>query len=153
MKRLSIWIVAACALAACGKVAPETEQSAEDAPAAFVINDLADNDIQIQGCSRTLSRESASAGAVFAEDAVDAGAIGFVRINGALIVVNLVSGNSSVEGGTRTFEDATHTTRIVETIVAGAAHEESDSVEETGTLEVTHHGAAQTLNVVGGTAC
>jgi predicted small lipoprotein YifL len=153
MRRM-IFALTALALAACGKVAPEETPVAAAAPS-FTIDDLSENDAQIQGCSRGLSRQGApvSASMVFAEDAVDQGAKGFIRIDGALINVDLVSSTSSETGGARVFEDATQTTRILETLVTGAAHEEADSVEESGTLAVTHGGATQTLNVVGGTAC
>jgi len=152
-------LLIAAALAACAP--PHAATTATNAatstasPAAFVINDLAEHDGDIQGCSVMLSRADArpSAGDIFREDGVESGAKGFVRIDGALIQVDLVRSDQNEKGGTRTFADKTHATQIVETLTTGAAHQESDSVEQSGTLAVTHNGATQTLRVAGGTAC
>src|SRR5262249_9987706 len=120
----------------------------------FAVQPLLENDGNIQGCTRMLSRVGApSAGDIFREDGVDTGAKGFLRIDGALIQVDLVNSNASEKGGTRTFADKANTTQIVETLTTGASHQDSDSVDETGTLAVTHNGATQTIQVEGGTAC
>lgn len=103
-----------------------------------------------------LSRVGApnNAGIIFAEDAVDNGAKGFIKINGAVINVALMSAtNADGAPEVRTFADAAHTIEIVETTTLGEAHEEADSVERAGTLAVTFGGATQTIPVEGGTAC
>ena len=101
-----------------------------------------------------LGRTGPSPGAdVFREDGVDAGARGFIRIDNTLIGVALVSSNATEAGSARVFENATHATRVVEQLKTGAAHEESDSVEERGSLTITHNGATQTITVSGGVAC
>jgi hypothetical protein len=143
-------------LAACGKVAPEAPPEQNTAtPAEFAIGDLSETDAQIQGCTRSLSRagSAVNAGQVFVEDAIDSGAKGYIKIDGAVLTVTLVDTNADEQGGTRVFETDDHATRVVETLVTGAAHEEADSVEESGSIVVTHNGASQTLQVAGGTAC
>src|SRR5262249_31820082 len=150
--------VAVLALVACAPPqaarTPSNTATTAAAPAAFVINDLQDNDGAIQGCSVMLGRAGPSNGAIgrdiFREDGVATGAKGYVRIDGALIEVDLVSSNQDDKGGTRSFGDKQHTTQIVENLVTGAAHEESDSVEQSGTLVVTHNGVSQTVRVRGG---
>jgi len=103
-----------------------------------------------------LSRVGAAtnAGLLFAEDGVENGAIGFIKINGTVLNVALTSKSGGETGPTvRTFADTAHTVQVVETTTTGAAHEESDSVEQSGTLAVTFGGATQTIPVDGGTAC
>lgn len=93
-------------------------------------------------------------GLLFAEDAVDNGAKGFIKINGHVLNLALVRATSAdTAPEVRTFADAAHTVEVVETTTLGQAHEEADSVERTGTLAVTFGGATQTIPVEGGTAC
>lgn len=158
MRRAAIAMGLALSLAACGQAttASTTTSTTVPVPAAatFVVNDLLANDGQIQGCTRMLARTEASPGAdIFREDGVETGAKGFIRIDNVLVDVALVSGQSTESGAARTFEDATHATRIVEDLKTGAAHQESDSVEESGTLAITHNGATQAIQVTGGVAC
>ena len=163
MKLARSAFAAALLLAACTPPATTTTSTSTTTSAvtgtthaaSFTVNDLQESDGNIQGCTRSLSRTGAapSAGEIFREDGVDTGAVGFVRIDGALIAVNLVSSNGNEKGGTRTFADKANTTQIVETLTTGAAHEEADSVEESGSLAITHNGATQTIQVEGGTAC
>lgn len=134
--------------------AARVENSA--APASFTVDALGDAEWSIQGCSTMLSRVGApvNQGILFAEDAVDNGAKGFIKINGHVLNVSLASasgGESAPE--VRTFADAAHTVEVVETTTLGEAHEEADSVERAGTLAVTFGGATQTIPVEGGTAC
>ena len=152
------FVLAATLIAAsCSRpAATTTAASAPPAAASFTVGELADADAPIQGCSVMLSRVGApsSAGDVFRAGGGDDKSVqGFIRIDGTLITLGLVNASADEKGGVRTFADAQHTTQVVETLTAGAAHEESDSVEESGTLAVTHNGAAQTLHVTGGTAC
>ncbi|HWA01411.1 MAG TPA: hypothetical protein VG841_13960 [Caulobacterales bacterium] len=151
--RALLSLAAVLALASCSPP-PATPTTSATGAANFVIDDLAENDGDIQGCARMLGRVNAQPGAdVFREDGVDTGAKGFIRIDGVLIQVNLVSANATEQGGARAFADASRSTQVVETLTTGAAHEESDSVEESGALTVTHNGATQILQVSGGTAC
>lgn len=147
--------IAAIALTACSRpAAPPTASTPPPAAvAAFTINPLTEADNTIQGCTTSLSRRGDTSGEIFLEDGVDSGAKGFIRIDGALINVGLVDLTESETGATRTFADAAHTVRIVETLTVGQAHEESDSVDMSGTLAVTYRGATQNFPVEGGTAC
>ena len=146
MKRYTLLLTALVSIAGCQPGATTT------AGAAFNVQPLSETDIQIQGCSRTLSRTSA-ADPIFAEDSVDAGAKGFIRVDGQLIDVGLTAASGDQQHSTRNFADADHTIEIVESLTSGAAHEESDSVEESGALAITYHGATQTIPVEGGAAC
>lgn len=145
---------AALALTACSKPAEPAKAPAPPPVAAnFVINPLTEADNTIQGCTTSLSRRGDTTGEIFLEDGVDSGAKGFIRIDGALINVGLVDLTESETGATRTFADTADTVRIVETLTVGQAHEESDSVDMSGTLAVTYRGATRTIPVEGGTAC
>ncbi len=122
--------------------------------AAFFLGELSDTDGDIQGCTTTLSRASSETGrAIFAEDGVDTNAVGFIRIDDKLMKVGLVSSTPGDKGGVRVFASKDKTVQVVENYVTGAEHQESDSVELTGTLVVTVRGESQTFMVSGGTAC
>lgn len=152
MKRYAL-LTALMSIAACQPGANTATTTATDAtPASFAVGALADTDIQIQGCTRTLSR-TGSTDMIFAEDGVDTGAKGVMRVDSQLINVGLTSANAGEHSGTRTFADLNRTLAIVETLKTGASHEESDSVEESGTLAITYRGATQTIEVEGGAAC
>ena len=154
--KIGVAVAAALLLLGCTPPAATSASTASSAaitpPASFTVDLLAQNDANIQGCTRMLTRHGGG-GEIFVEDGVDTGAIGFIRVNGALLNVDLVSNTSTEKGGARTFADKARTITIVETLVTGAAHEEADSVEESGTLAVTFGGATQTIQVEGGTAC
>jgi hypothetical protein len=153
MKRC-IALLMALSLAGACQPGATTAARAPRAPtsASFSVQALADGDIKIQGCSRTLSR-TGSNDTIFAEDGVASGAKGVIRIDGRLIDVALLAASDDEEHSRRNFADANHTTEIVESLTTGERHEESDSVEETGTLAVTYRGATQTIGVAGGVAC
>jgi hypothetical protein len=164
MKAKALALTAALFAAACHPAAAPDAAGADStastasstAPASFSVDALTDNEWIIQGCSSSFSRVGApvNQGVLFAEDAVDTGAKGFIKINGALINVTLTNttgGESSPE--VRTFEDSAHTVTVVESTTLGEAHEEADSVERSGTLTVTFGDATQTIPVDGGTAC
>lgn len=154
----SATLLAALSMAACSPPATTlttstTVTTSTTAPASFTIGVLAEHDADIQGCTASFSRQGDTSGQVFAENGVDTGAFGFIRINGNLIPVDLVTADENEKGATRTFADKGHTLSIVETTVTGAAHPEADSVESSGTLAVTFGGSTQTLQIEGGTAC
>ncbi len=150
MKRYAPMLTAFALTAACTPAA--TPPPPDLSQPSFTVGTLSETDIQIQGCTRTLNR-TGSTDTIFAEDGVDAGAKGFIRIDGQLINVALAAGTGDEQHSTRNFADANHTVAIVESLTTGAAHEESDSVEESGILAITYKGATQTVQVEGGTAC
>ncbi|MFT3728069.1 MAG: hypothetical protein QM759_09620 [Terricaulis sp.] len=154
MKHYALLAAALMSIAACQPAATTTATTSAAATAApsFNVQALAENDIQIQGCTRSLSRTGAT-DTIFAEDGVDTGAKGIIRIDGQLINVSLTAGTGDEQHSNRNFADAAHTLAIVENLTTGAAHEESDSVEESGTLAVTYKGTTQTIQVEGGVAC
>lgn len=137
--------------------------STSPSPRTFTVNplSLADGDAELSGCTTELTRVGApeSAGPVFRESSSDTEGIGFIRIDGTLIRVRLNTskeGQSSTAGAqeyTHVFEDASHTTRVVEALKNGATNEQADSTEHTGLLTVIYRGATQSLRVEGGTAC
>jgi len=151
MKRMVVLLSALGSIAACQPAATTTSATAAS-EAAFTIGALSDTDAQIQGCTRSLSRKGGG-DTIFAEDGVDTGAKGFIRIDGQLINVGLTAGSGDEQHATRNFADADHTLAIVESLTTGATHQETDSVEESGTLAVTYKGATQTIEVEGGVAC
>ena len=152
-KKVALLAIGLISIAACQPAATTREAAGASASStAFAVNALSEADVQIQGCTRMLNRTGGRE-MIFAEDAVDAGAKGFIRIDGQLINVGLTAASGDEHHSTRNFADADHTLSVVESLTTGAAHEQSDSVEEAGTLAVTYKGATQTMPVEGGTAC
>lgn len=152
MKTSLVVLFAALALAACSGPAPTAKKA--PAPADFVVDDLADNDANIQGCSTMLARvQTTEPGNVFVEDGTDNGAKGFIRIDGQLVTLTLVSAVGDEKAATRTFADAAKTVQVVEKLKTGEAHQEADSVDQSGSIAITKGGATQTIAVEGGTAC
>lgn len=139
-------------IAACQPETTTTTAASDASTTAFSVEALTENDIQIQGCTTTLSR-AGSTDTIFAEDGADTTAKGFIRIGGQLINVILTSASGDEQHSTRNFADTDHVVAVVETLTTGAAHEESDSVDQSGTLAVTYHGATRVIPVEGGTAC
>ncbi len=169
MRRFFVCVAAVAALAACGpKVekkpdasgaaaisAAETQTAANAAtiPAAgFKVEALGEGEGDVQGCQTMLSLTGGS-GDIFRASAADNDAAGFVKIDGAVIRVDLISSEGDEKSHIRKFEGADKKTSVIETLTTGAAHPESDSVEQSGSLAVTHNGETQTLSVEGGTAC
>ena len=123
------------------------------APVAFVVSDMGDGDGQIEGCTTTLYRDNAGMHQIFTEDGVDTDGTGFMRIDNKLIKLALTSSTHSDKGGVRAFASADKQLTVTENYLIGASHEESDSVELKGTLDVTYKGGLQSFVFSGGTAC
>ena len=122
--------------------------------AAFYVNDLGDDDANIMGCTTMLFRgNDAPRGQIFAEDGVDSDGVGFIKINDQVIKLALTSSTHSDKGGVRIFSSADKTMVVTENYLIGASHEESDSVDLKGTLDVSYKGELQSFIVNGGTAC
>ena len=153
MQRVVSLTVLAIALAACSKpvAAPETPSSAAPPPQDFTVQALTDADNDIQGCQVMLDQKGV--GQVFLEDGVDTGAHGYIRIDGTKYRVDLTSSVQDEKGGTRVFADKASGLTLTEVLKTGEAHEESDSVEQSGTVAVTFKGVTKTIAVEGGTAC
>src|SRR5262245_2605974 len=100
--RAALVLLAACAPPAATSTAADTTSAA--APS-FVIGQLDQNDAVIQGCQTMLVRAGAapSAGDVFESGAGDNNVQGFIRIDGALITLDIVQGQSTEQSSTRTF--------------------------------------------------
>ena len=130
---------------------------APEAPAkpAFTIGTLADSDYSgIQGCTTVFGPAGGQPGSdIFVEDANDTDGKGLMKIDGKKIGLKLVSQTQSDKGGLRQFKSADGKLSIAENYVNGTAHEDTDSVEMTGTLTVTWNGSSQSIKVEGGTAC
>ncbi len=139
----------------CGPVsaAAPVKATAKAPSASFVINDLTDADNDISGCTTMLNRTTGNQGQVFLEDGVDTGAKGYIRVDGLRLSVALTKSVRSDTGAIRTFANKAKALTVIETTKTGASHQESDSVEQTGTIAVTYKGITQTLKVEGGTAC
>ena len=125
------------------------------AKAAFAIGTLAETDYNgIQGCMTVFSPAgSQPRNNLFVEDAVDTDAKGLIKIDGAMIGVKLVSQTHTSKGGLRLFRSADRKLSVAENYITGTAHEDTDSVEMSGTLTVTWNGVSQAIKVDGGTAC
>lgn len=136
-----------------GETQAAAEEAAPETPAAapFKLEALGDGEGEIQGCQTMLSGDSD--GDIFRASAADKDASGFLKIDGDMVKVDLVSSEGDEKGHVRTYESADKNTTVVETLTTGEAHMESDSVEQSGSIEVTHDGATQTIQVKGGTAC
>jgi hypothetical protein len=135
--------------------APPKPQPAAPAKAAFTLSPLAETDYNgIQGCMTVFGPAGAKPGAdIFVEDAVDTDAKGLMKVDGQMVGVKLVSQTQSGKGGLRLFRSADGKLSVAENYVTGTSHEDSDSVELSGTLTVTWNGASQAIKVDGGTAC
>ncbi len=141
----------------------QPKSSTPPSPRTFTINalSLADGDNELSGCTTELTRVGApeSAGPVFRESSSDTEGIGFIRIDGTLIRVRLSSSKANQPSAadaqeyTHVFEDASHTTRVIEALKNGATNEQADSTAHAGSLTIIYRGATQTLRVEGGTAC
>lgn len=139
---------------------PVTASSAATKPASeasFVVGALEskDGEADLQGCSTSYKQagEASQFGDVFRETNADKDNVGFIRIDGKLVRVNLVQTKTDETSTITVFEDAAHTLRIVETIQAGEANENADSTGMHSTLTITYKGSTQTLHVDGGLAC
>ncbi len=158
---LTVLALAACKPApqptpAASSAAPMSEMASAEPPPpaakAFVINELADGDGDIEGCITMLSRPSGTA-SLFFEDGVDDGAKGYMRIDGKLIRVNLTASNRGETGGKRVFASADKALTVTEDYKTGESHPNGDSVDLSGTLTVTYKGLQQSVPFEGGTAC
>lgn len=148
------------ALAACSKpvAAPEassseaaSEPASSAAPAGFTVQALTEADNDIQGCQVMLDQKNV--GQVFIEDGVDTGAHGYIRIDGTRYRVDLTTSVQDEKGGTRVFADPKSGLTLTETLKTGEAHQEADSVEQSGKITVTFNGVTKEIAVDGGTAC
>lgn len=123
----------------------------------FKVGVLEENDgaDELQGCTTGLTRVGAgpSVGDTFRESSSDTQGDGFIRIDGKLLHVTLVSASQKGRDATLVFEDAAHTVKVVEAVKTGVTNENADSTALSGTLTVTYKGATQTLRVEGGVAC
>ncbi|WP_443749734.1 hypothetical protein [Asticcacaulis solisilvae] len=156
MQRILSMTVLVFALAACSKpVAAPAEASSAAAssavPASFKVEALTDADNDIQGCQVMLDQKGV--GQVFIEDGVDTGAHGYIRVDGARYRVDLTTSVIDEKGGVRVFVDKKSGLTVTEALTTGAAHEESDSVEQSGSIVVAFKGVTQKIAVDGGTAC
>jgi hypothetical protein len=149
-------------LGACQPKAAPQQASASAAPPppapppqAFTVGTLADSDYSgIQGCTTVFGPVGAKPGSdIFVEDAGDTDGKGLMKIDGKMVGLKLVSQTQSEKGGLRQFKSADGKLSVAENFVTGKAHEESDSVEMTGTLTITWNGSSQSIKVEGGTAC
>lgn len=117
----------------------------------FKVEPLGEGEGNVQGCQTMLSNNDG--GEIFRASAADNDAPGFVKIDGKVVQVDLVSSEGDEKSRVRTFESADKKTSVVERLVNGEAYPESDSVAQSGSIEITHDGAKQTFEVKGGTAC
>jgi len=142
-------------LGACQPKAPPPPKPAAPPKAAFTVETLAETDYSgIQGCTTVFGPVGAKPGNdIFVEDAGDTDGKGLMKIGGRKIGLKLVSQTQSDKGGLRLFRSADGKLSVAENYVTGTAHEDSDSVEMSGTLTVTWNGASQAIKVEGGTAC
>ncbi len=115
----------------------------------FHVDDMADSDGQFGGCLTTLYRDNAGRHPIFSED----GTNGYIRVDGNFITLALASSTDSDKGGVRIFTSANKQLIVRETFLMGAWHPELDSVDLTGTLDVTYKNVKQSFVVHGGTAC
>lgn len=169
MYRRILCVAAAAFLAACGpkvEKVPDVigaattslngetqaaEAAAPELPAGFKVEPLGEGEGDVQGCQTMLSGEGD--GDIFRASAADTDASGFIKIDGTVVKVDLVSSEGDEKSHVRSYESADKKTTVVENLTTGEAHPESDSVEQSGVLDVTHNGEKQSLEVKGGTAC
>jgi hypothetical protein len=157
---LAAVLTGAVLLEACQPKAQPSAAAAAPAPQApvtpaFTVEPLVESDYSgIQGCATVFRRAGTAPGNnLFVEDAVDTDAKGLMRIDGTMVGVKLVSQTHTSKGGLRLFRSADGKLSVAENYLTGTAHEDTDSVEMSGTLTVTWNGASQALKVDGGTAC
>ncbi|MBW8881020.1 MAG: hypothetical protein JF615_06210 [Asticcacaulis sp.] len=157
MKSITLAAVLLLALAACSP-APKpaaTAASSAAAVATFTVGTVTQDDTDIQGCTTMLGKTDDGLDYVFLEDAADTGAKGYMKIDGKITKVDLKSSTSD-EGTSkskRLFASPNGHLSVVEDLVMGDQHPDSDSVDLTGRLTVTYNNMIQTIPVKGGTAC
>ena len=157
---LAAALTGAIFLGACDpKAQPSAAPPAPKPPApektAFAIGTLADSDYSgIQGCMTVFSRAGSQPGNnLFVEDSVDTDAKGLMKVDDTMVGLKLVSQTHTSKGGLRLFRSADGKLSVAENYITGTAHEDTDSVELSGTLTVTWAGVSQAIKVDGGTAC
>ena len=154
-------LTGALLLGACQpKAAPQAASASATPPPApppptFTVGTLAESDYNgIQGCTTVFGPLGAKPESdIFVEDAGDTDGKGLMKINEKMIGLKLVSQTQSEKGGLRQFKSADGKLSVAENYVTGTAHEDTDSVEMTGTLTVIWNGSSQSIKVEGGTAC
>jgi hypothetical protein len=169
MRLVLAFISAAALMAACGPkvdqqpariseatISSDAQTEAAETPGpgpapGFKVEPLGEEEGDVQGCQTMLSNDDG--GEIFRASAADNDAPGFVKIDGAVVQVDLVSSEGDEMSRVRTFESADKNTSVVESLMNGEAYPESDSVAQSGSIEVTHDGVKQTFEVKGGTAC
>jgi hypothetical protein len=123
----------------------------------FTVGTLSESEAYTNGCMTMMRRTGVapSDGDVYRVGQLEAddSAIAFVRIDGVLIRLNLVSAEITERTIHRVFASADQSTRVVERLRIGAVNEAADSTAHSGVLTITHNGAAQTVRVTGGAAC
>ena len=142
-------------LGACQPEASAPSRPPAPAKPVFTVNTLAETDYSgIQGCTTVFGPVGVKPGAdIFVEDAGDTDGKGLMKIDGRMVGLKLVSQTQSDKGGLRLFRSADGKLSVAENYINGTAHEDSDSVELSGTLTVTWNGASRSIRVEGGTAC
>jgi len=138
--------VALLFLVGCHQPTPE-----EKAAKAFTIGDLQTGDgAGLTGCITTVARAGHTDGTrIFIEDSLQGGATGFIRLNGQLTKMVMITGGSDHIHSVRSFVDGSGQLSVVESYDIGETREGQTVRPLTGELIVTRKGDTQRIAIGG----
>ena len=146
----TLWpVVLLMLLGACHKPTPE-----EQAAAAFTVSPLQQGDgADLTGCITKIARAVAKPSYILIEDSLQGGATGYIRINGQLTKIRMISGGSDSIHSVRSFVDASNTLSVVESYDIKDAAPGQTVRPLTGQLIVTWKGDTQAIAIGGARNC
>lgn len=147
----TVWpVVLLVTLGACHQATPE-----EKAAAAFTVNPLLPSDgADLTGCITKVARAGITDGSrILIEDSLQGGANGYIRLNGRLTKITMISGGSDSIHSVRSFVDASNRLSVVESYDIGDVKPGQTVRPLTGQLIVTWKGGTQTIAIGGARGC
>lgn len=140
-----------CAMAVAGCHQPT---AAEKAAGAFTVDNLQPGDgADLTGCITKVGRAGVTGARIFIEDSLQGGANGYIRINGHLTKITMVTGGADAVHSIRSFVDASKALSVVESYNIGEAAAGTTVRPVTGELIVTWKGGTQRIPIGGARNC
>ncbi|CAL4866849.1 hypothetical protein MMA231_01094 [Asticcacaulis sp. MM231] len=128
--------------------------AAEKAAGAFTVDNLQPGDgADLTGCITRVGRAGVTGARIFIEDSLQGGANGYIRLNGQLTRVTMVTGGADAVHSIRSFVDTTKALSVVESYNIGEAAAGTTVRPVTGELIVTWKGGTQRIPIGGARNC